>query len=184
MTASDTGGRRNRQELTPVADAALLADLVDELIPGDNHWPSASSVGVHGLVAVRLAERAGEPVLGRIVDAVLAAGGPFADRPPEERVAIMERFEAAEPALFEQVRVASTFAYYESPFVVAAIRRLGRPYALRPHLTGYPSRPFDFETDTPRHDRGAYIATDAVRRVDVSGLQLDETRTARWGLER
>ncbi len=173
-----------RSDLPPVEGAALLGDLVDELIPGDNHWPSAASVGVHGHVALRLAEQAGEAVLGRIVDALVAAGGPFADRAPEDRVAIIERFEATEPELFEQLRVAATFAYYESPFVVAAIRRKGRPYALRPHLTGYPRRPFNVETDTPQHDRGAYVATEAVRRVDTSDLRLDETRTARWGLQR
>ncbi len=173
-----------RSDLSPVERAALLADLVDELIPGDDNWPSATSVGVHGLVAMRLAEQAGEAVLGQIVDAVVAAGGPFTERTPEERVAIVERFEAAEPGLFEQLRVAATFAYYESPLVVAAIRRLGRPYVLRPHLMGFPKRPFDFDTDTPRHDRGTYVATDDVRRVDTTDLRLDETRTARWGLQR
>ena len=123
-------------------------------------------------------------MLDCVVDAVIAAGGPFIGRTPEERIAIVERLEAAEPALFEQVRVAATFAYYESPFVVEAIRRLGRPYALRPHVSGYPMAPFDLDKDTPRHGRGSYLATDTVRRADLSSLHLDETRTERWGLER
>lgn len=181
---TDPGDRRNEEGLPPPQGAALLAALVDELIPGGEGWPSASAVGVQGVVALRLAEDAGELELGRIADAVIAAGGPFEDRAPGERVAIVERFEASDPELFERLRAAVTIAYYESPFVAEAIRRLGRPYALRPHVTGYPMAPFDFNRDTPRHGRGRWIATDAVKPLDPSSLKLDETRTERWGLDR
>ena len=170
--------------LTPPEAAALLAALVDELIPGDNNWPAASAVGVQGLVAARLLDSAGEVEIGRIVAAVIAAGGPLAGHSAEERVAIVARFETTEPALFETVRAATVLAYYESPLVAAAIRRLGRPYLMRPHLTGYPFAPFDAARDTPRHGRGKWTPTDAVQPVDTSDLKLDETRTTRWGLQR
>jgi hypothetical protein len=175
---------RNEEGLPPVDGAALLATLVDVLIPGGDGWPSASSIGVQGIVAMRLVEVAGELELGRIADAVLAAGGPFTDRSEAERIAIVERFEKDEPDIFERLRVAVTIAYYESPFVVEAIQRLGRPYALRPHVTGYPMPAFDFNKDTPRHGRGHYIPTDAVKPVDISSLNLGDVRTARWGVER
>lgn len=180
----NTGEYQDRHELPPLEGAALFAGLMDELIPGGNGWPSASSVGVQSLVAIRLSEQAGEAVLGRIVDAMIAAGGPLAGRSMRERVVIVKNFEAAEPELFEQVRIATTFAYYENPFVVEAIRRQGRPYALRPHLLGYPMRSFDFDKDAPRHKRGAYTATDRVMPVDISTLHLEENRTKRWGIKR
>ncbi len=181
---SDADDRRNSQGLPPADGAALLAILVDELIPGGDGWPSASSVGVQGLVALRLTEEFGELELGRIADAVIAAGGPFTGQSAEERVAIVERFEKGEPDLFERLRAAVTIAYYDSPFVVEAIRRIGRPYSLRPHITGYAMQPFDFNKDMPRHGRGQYVKTDEVKPVDISSLKLDEVRTERWGLDR
>lgn len=170
--------------LSPVEIAALLAALVDELIPGSQEWPSASGVGVQGLLAARIVDEWGEGELQAVVDAVLAAGGPFALCGADERTAIVERFEAAEPGRFERVRTAAVLAYYESPVVAAAIRRTGRPYSLRPHATGYPMRPFDPARDTPRHGRGAYLTTDQVKPVDVSGLDLASGRTTNWGLKR
>ncbi len=179
MTTDGTG-----EALSPVESAAMFAALVDELIPGDEAWPAASTVGVQGLVAARLCDEAGEDEMARIADAVIAAGGPLAGRSADERLAIVERLEADAPELFERLRAATVLAYYESPYVVMAIRRLGRPYALRPHLTGYPMAPFDPATDTPRHGRGAYTPTEAVRPLDVSALDLGTSRTTRWGLER
>lgn len=170
--------------LSPGGTAALLTALVDELIPGGGGWPSASMVGVQGLLAVRLSEQSGEAAILALSDALLAAGGPFDGQNEAERVAIVERFEAAEPDLFDRVRVAVTLAYYENPVVVDAIRALGRPYSIRPHATGYPSRPFDFARDVPQHGRGGYIPTDAVKPVDLSGLDLKISRTARWGIGR
>lgn len=164
--------------------AALITALVDELIPGGDGWPSASAVGVQGLLAIRLSEHSGEAVVRALSDALRAAGAPFEGRSEPERVAIVERFEAAEPEMFDRVRVAVTLAYYESPVVVDAIRALGRPYSIRPHVTGYPARPFDFTQDVPQHGRGSYIPTDAVKPVDISGLDLASSRTARWGIGR
>ena len=168
----------------PRQAAAELAALVDELIPGDDNWPSASAIGVQGLVAARLFDEAGEAQLARVTEAITAAGGPLSGRSADERLAIVQRFEAESPALFEHVRAATVLAYYESPIVAAAIRRLGRPYQLRPHEVGYPFAPFDLTRDTPRHGRGRWQATDAVKPVDPAPLKLDETRTTRWGIDR
>lgn len=170
--------------LSPIQAADALRDLVDALIPGDETWPSASAIGVQGLIAVRLFEDAGDDYMHRIVSALLDAGGPLAALSDTDRIAVVARFSANDSELFERVRAAAVLAYYEHPFVVEVIRRLGRPYLLRPHLTGYPMKAFDMEKDRPAHERGFYLETGAVKRLDISGLQLDQIRTKRWGLDR
>jgi hypothetical protein len=176
-TAPDTGP-------SPAIAAGLLAGLADTLIPGDEHWPSASATGAQAALATRLIEERGEPELAKLVAAILRSGGPFTGRPEAERVAIVEAFEAAEPALFGWVRDAVFFAYYESPFVITAINAQGHPYRQRPHLKGYPLPRFDLVQDTPQHGRGRYLPTDSVRPVDTSTLDLDSDRTQAWGLKR
>jgi hypothetical protein len=170
--------------VTPVQAAELLADLADVIIPGDESWPSAATVGAQGMVATRLIEELGEAELARIAPALLRAGGPLAGCDEAAKVAIVCAFEVEEPALFGWLRDAIYLAYYESPFVAAAIRAKGRPYELRPHVTGYPLPPFDLARDTPRHGRGRYVPTDAVPRLDAEPLDLASERTTVWGLSR
>jgi hypothetical protein len=171
--------------LSAVDAAALVAALVDVLIPGAEGWPPASAVGVQGLFAVRFLEEWGEAEFARLTDAVLKAGGPFDELDEAGRVAVVERFQANERDLFDRVLVAVTLAYYESPIVAEAVRqRTGRPYSLRPHATGYPMTPFDETKDTPRHGRGAWLRTDQVKPVDIAGLELDTRRTETWGIKR
>jgi len=178
------GFPRNHADLSPLEGARLLAAFVDELIPGAENWPSASIAGVHGIVAVRICDASGQGDLSDLLDAILAAGGLTESGSPEERASVVAKIETANNALFERVRAAVVLAYYETPFVTQAIRRLGRPYESRPHIAGYPMRPFDPARDTPGHNRGSYISTNDVRPVDTSGLNLDRTHTKRWGIER
>lgn len=170
--------------LAPVPLAALFADFVDVLIPGDDTWPSASAIGVQGLLLSRVVEEWGEEEPRLIADALLAAGAPFTAQNAVERKAVVERLEVSHPDLFAQLRSATVLAYYESPVVAEAIRALGRPYLLRPHLIGYPSRPFDAARDTPKHGRGAYLKTGDVQPVDTSNLDLATSRTEKWGINR
>jgi hypothetical protein len=171
-----------RADLTATEMARLLADFVDVLIPGDERWPTASSVGVQALLAARLVDLRGEDALDQLVDLLLAGGAPFTDKSGEQRTEIVSQFEQHHPALFGFVRNAVYLAYYESPAVVAAIRALGYTYWLRPHLEGYDMPPFDSGRDTPRHGRGFHVPTEAVRRLDLSGLghlaAIDPTRRA------
>jgi len=166
------------------AAARLLADLVDMLLPGGGDWPSGATVGVQSALAIRLVEERGEGDLARLARAILCAGGPFAEQPEERHVAIVQAFEAAEPELFGWVRDAAYYAYYENPYVVAVINAQGHPYRLRPHVTGYPLPRFDPARDAPKHGRGSWLPTGAVRRVDISHLELDSDRTQAWGLKR
>lgn len=171
-------------QLSPRELAALFAALADELIPGDGIWPSASSIGVQGIMLLRFAEQQGEKDVQRLAAAVLAAGAPFAGKSAAERRAIVERLEKEAPDLFDRLRAAAIFAYYENPIVAEAIRQSGRPYQMSPHKTGYPRQRFDMERDKPAHRRGAYIPTDQVRRIDISSLDLGTSRTENWGLKR
>lgn len=175
---------RSGSPLPPVPLAALFADFVDVLIPGDEKWPSASTIGAQGLLLSRMVEEWGEAEPQLIAEALLAAGAPFTGHDAAGRKAIVERLEATHADMFALLRSAVTLAYYESPVVADAIRALGRPYLLRPHLIGYPSRPFDAAHDTPKHGRGRYVPTDAVVPVDTSGLDLENTRTQSWGINR
>ena len=168
----------------PAEAASLLAGLVDILIPGDEDWPSAATVGVQGLLATRLFEDLGKSRFGRLATAIIEAGGPLKGRSEQEQVEVVKQLERAESDLFGWIRDAAYIAYYENPFVAACINAKGHPYDLRPHIKGYPLAPFDLERQTPRHGRGSYIPTQAVRPVDISDLDLDSDRTQAWGLKR
>jgi hypothetical protein len=174
----------NKKQLPPSELSALFADLVDELIPGDATWPRASNIGVQGIMLLRFADGDGEKDMGRLTEALLAAGAPFAGKDAAERRAIVERLEREAPALFDRLRTAAVFAYYESPIIADAIRRSGRPYHLSPHKTGYPHQAFDEARDRPRHGRGAYTPTGEVKRIDITSLDLATSRTGNWGLKR
>lgn len=167
--------------LSPVDAARMLADLVDILIPGGDGWPSAATVGVQAALASRLVETQGEDAMGQLIAAVRAAGGPFDTLPAAQRVTVVQTLERQEPALFGRLRDVVFVTYYESPSVAAAINAKGHIYKLRPHLSGYQVKPFDLKVDTPTHGRGAYVPTDDVRPVKVTGLALDTQLTDAWG---
>ena len=103
------------EKLSPAGAATLIADFVDVLIPGERLWPSASAVGVQGQLALRLMEERGKNALPTLVKAIEAAGGPLEGLDEAARVAVVRRFEEAEPDLFGWVRDAVFFAYYETP---------------------------------------------------------------------
>lgn len=171
-------------QMPPRELAALFAQLADELIPGDATWPSASSIGVQGIMLLRFAEEQGEKDVQRLAAALLAAGAPFAGKSESERRAIVERLAEHEADLFDRLRAAAVFAYYESPIIAEAIRQSGRPYQMSPHKTGYPRQRFDMARDKPSHGRGSYMPTAQVQRVDISSLDLGTSRTENWGLKR
>lgn len=163
---------------------ALLRDFADVMLPGGDGWPSGGETGAQHPLAVRLIDRHGEAALPRLVAALLAAGAPFDGLSDGHRIAVVAEFEAAEPAFFDTVRDILYLAYYEHPLVVALIDASGRPYRLRPHLSGYDLPKFDMERDHPRHNRGHYIPTDAVPRLDPTPLDLDGRITTSWGVNR
>lgn len=179
----DTGKDFQMQTKFPVSHELVLKYLVDELIPGDVRWPSASELGVHGVVLLRL--------LGdqsRIVEQVVAVldCGPHGllSEVSASRVSAIRQFEEANPVLFEKIYTVAMLAYYEMPGVVEAIRAGGRQYSAFPHANGYPMPVFDLERDTPVHGRGYYLRTDDVVPLDLSSLDLGSVTTECWGVKR
>jgi hypothetical protein len=86
------------------------------------------------------------------------------------------RLEVLEPKMFDEVRKYAYLTYYEQPPVIEAIRALGFHYNDAPLPAGYPSSPFEPVRDAPRHGRGCWIPTDAIQRVDLNRLGLEETQ--------
>ncbi len=64
------------EKLGPAGAATLIADFVDVLIPGERLWPSASTVGVQGQLALRLMEERGKNALPTLVKAIEVGGRP------------------------------------------------------------------------------------------------------------
>ena len=141
--------------------ASLLRDFVDVLIPGEGSWPSASMVGVQGVLAMRLLEAQGETGADDLERALLACGGPLAPLDADARTGVVEQY----------------LSYYEHPAVVRAVQGLGQPYQAMPGAKGYPQPAFDLEHDRPRHGRGHYIPTEDVKPLDLSVLEGEHDRT-------
>jgi hypothetical protein len=161
----------------PVEAARLLAALVDTLLPGAAGWPSGGTAGVQAELATRILQQRGEDVLVQVIDALRAEAAALLSDNAADRIAAVTGWETRDSDLFGWVRDAAYHAYYESPFVVQAINRHGHSYKLVPHLTGYRLPRFDLERDTPRHGRGGWIPTGAVKRVAVETLDLADQRT-------
>ena len=166
---TDAGGAAKPPRLSAHAIAQLLAGFVDVLIPGDDNWPSASSVGVQAVLASRLTDLDGEMAVERLVERLGAKGG-FAGKSEAERTAIVADIEGDDAEFFKLIRNAVYLAYYESPAAAARIRSLGYAYELRPHISGYAMPAVDPDRDRPQHQRGFYTPTEEVRRVELSRL--------------
>jgi hypothetical protein len=117
-------------------------------------------------MTARLRERLGADAPARLAAALVARGG------LDDSDAAAAGLEAEEPRLFDAARAFLTFAYYESPAVIAAIRALGHDYNDAPQPDGYAMRPLAREQDAPAVPRGRYVATADVVRVDLSGLDF------------
>ena len=179
MTTSD-------QTASPATGTAaeLLVEFLDILLPGGDGWPSASTVGVQHAILMRLADKHDDALLATLADILARHGAPYHGLSPEQKIDAVRAMEVAEPDLFNWLRSAANYAYYEAPAVIEAINAHGVLLHLDPHHEGYDLPPFDFETQSPRHQRGRWIATGDIRRIDVSGLELDTRITENWGLQR
>jgi hypothetical protein len=169
----DAGGNNDMTDdsLTAADAARVLAGFADAIFPGDTLFPSGATVGAQGVMAARLRERLGTGAPERLAASLAARGG------LDDPAAAAARLEADEPRAFDTARAYLTFAYYESPAVIAAIRALGHEYNDAPQPKGYAMRPVDAEHDVPATPRGRYVATDAVVRVDLSGLDFLAVRS-------
>jgi hypothetical protein len=156
-----------------IDEETVLLGLMDTLLPGGAGFPAASATGMTQLVATRLC-LADVNLLKRLA-AIFAAWG----RAPQDESGwhgAASRLEVFEPKMFDEIRKYTYLTYYEQPLVIEAIRALGLHYNDAPLPAGYPNEPFEHARDAPRYARGRWIPTDAVQRVDLKRLGLDETR--------
>lgn len=95
---------------------------------------------------------------------------------------MLAKLEADLPELFQAARMVAYLSYYENPDVIEAVRSLGHRYNASPQPAGYPMAPFDPDDaqQAPTHRRGGYVATDKVRRVDLSSLPEDPLAPEDW----
>jgi hypothetical protein len=163
--------------VTPAATASTLAALVDLLLPGDDLFPPASTVGAQALLAERIRQGFGPTGVADVVARLTADG---------ELAAAVVRLERDDPALFAFLYAATCFAYYQNPAVIAAIRALGHDYNDAPQPDGYDMPRFDFTpgANVPMNPRGTFKWTDLIEPVNISGLAhlnlpLKEGRRAR-----
>jgi hypothetical protein len=152
--------------------SSSLAALLEVLLPGDELFPCGSTLGLEDLLHDRLLESIGPADLDALTAALAAAGAPFASLSPAGRVPVVARLQREHPALFDQLAKTVYLTYYQAPAVQDAIRALGFAYNPTPLPAGYEVGRFDAARDTPRHGRGRFLATDEVRRVDLSGLDF------------
>ena len=142
--------------------------LLETLLPGDPPFPAAGGLGIEGVVLERLRRLAGEDAPDRLRQSIIDCGGPLEGRDEVGRTAIVGRLERLRPVLFEALIKAAYLTYYGRVEVEAAFRASGlEDYARAPQPRGYALEPFDPDRDTPRHGRGAYVATEAVQRVEL-----------------
>jgi hypothetical protein len=154
--------------------AAEFAALVDLLVPGDGEFPAASEVGAQAKLADRLIVMRGDGAVAELIQALDACGGPLAPLDQDGGRAVLARLERELPDYFLQVRNIVYLSYYESPAVHEAIRAMGFVYNAIPLPRGYDVGRFDPMTDLPRHQRGHFVATGDVQRVDLSQLDFLE----------
>jgi len=146
--------------------ANALCILVDVLLPGDDVFPSASSVGAHGVMAARLREVCGPEAPAALALAFISHGGLL------EPIEAAKQIETKAPMLFETSLVALYYAYYETPLVIAAIRSLGHVYNDAPQPKGYTMRHFNPAIDLPARARGHFVASSEVSRVDLTSIDF------------
>lgn len=148
--------------------AVTFAALVDVLVPGDDVFPPASAVGTQDWLLDKLREMSGSEA----IDAVAAALPNLSVQSADDQVAAVQQFEQNHGDLFNFVLNTVYFGYYKSPLVVRAIRQIGHVYNDAPQPEGYDLGKFDPALHAPSQPKGHYVATDAVKRVDLDGIDI------------
>jgi hypothetical protein len=157
--------------MTPAAIAATFAALVDVLIPGDDIFPSAATVGTQGLLAERLRQERGVEGVVEIATWI-AEAGPLVGADRETQTATVRQVEESNQSLFHLLYTITCFSYYQHPTVTAAIRSLGHDYNDSPQPEGYEMPKFDFTpgVNVPMKPIGTFKWTDWLEPVDISSL--------------
>ena len=142
---------------TVVSDSqrAAIASLVDALIPGDANYPCASDAQVPEFICARM----GSDDLELLNEIVADAPEPLT---ADEAGRVIARLQEDRPLVFVWLREFTYHGYYASPRVLAAMTDRGYRYHGAPQPLGYSIAE---EMRKPQSRRGAYLPTEAVKRV-------------------
>jgi hypothetical protein len=164
------------------AERETLAAALDALLPPEGSFPAPSQTGMIDDFILRRVPAPGAGLVpypgldGDSLGAILARLADGADM--TEALATLER---ERPEEFLALWRLAVYGYYSRPETIAAISRdLYAPYHGAPLPLGYahaiePWDPGD-PLQNPQHQRGAYIPTEAVRRVEIGNLPTNEAR--------
>lgn len=158
---------------SPAEHALIFAALVDALVPGDDVFPKASSVGVQDWLMDKLREMHGADSIDQVLAALSLNGESLAALPAEAQTRMVAAFEQNQPELFGFVLRTVYFGYYKAPLVVRAVRQSGHVYNDAPLPEGYDLGRFDPALHAPQQPRGFYVATEQVARVDLTGVDTE-----------
>ena len=164
------------------AERATLGAAFDALLPPDGTFPYPSQTRMIDDFILRRVPAPGSgwiPYPGLDSDGLRAIIALLAEA--TDMAAALAAFEREAPVDFRALWQLAVYGYYSRPETIAAIARDHTPaYHGAPLPLGYAHaiEPWD-ATDplqNPQHRRGSYLPTEAVRRVDLSGLPMNEER--------
>src|SRR5579884_3419957 len=153
-----------------------LALALDALLPPNGSFPWPSETGlIDDFILRRVPPAGGERVpypgldgdgLRRLLDRLAPAAG------RDEMTAALARLEADDREGFTALWRLAVYGYYSRPETIAAIQRdLAPAYHGAPLPLGYAHAIAPWDPDdplqNPRHQRGHFVPTEAVRRVDL-----------------
>lgn len=169
------------------AEAAVINAVADTMVPPGKGFPAPSEVDVVDFVGRYLA-----PSGTRAVHYPFAAedefkaslaglGQEFVDADETGRTDTLARLEREDEEFFGQLRSLVYYGYYSMTEVTLAIRKnipAGRDYHGPPQPYGYlgTTEPWDDATLATRGGSADHLATDEVKRVDLSGIEWIQKR--------
>jgi len=151
-----TSGKRSRRSLTSARTRALLAGVLERIIPAGGGFPGAGDLGVADFVADAGARSQAErALLARGLDLIescarSAHSAGFAGLPDEHRDQVLRRVEAEDPAFFSALVRHAYRGYYSNARVVDLLGAGPRS----PQPLGYRLDPFDERLLEPVKKRG------------------------------
>jgi hypothetical protein len=162
------------------AERAALGAALDALLPPAGSFPAPSATGMIDDFILRRVPPAGDgsvPYPWVDSDGLKSLLAHLTGEP--DMTAALRRLEAERPADFAILWRLAVFGYYSRPETIVAIARDHAPaYHGAPLPLGYDHAIGRWDPDDPyqlpRIPRGAYIATDAVRRVEIERLPREE----------
>jgi hypothetical protein len=159
----------------PALPTDAFAALVDALIPGDDLFPSASSVGVQHWLLDKAREFLGENAAPMLLEALTLDDTPIHELPREHHAAVVARMEQQYPTIFDVVLRITYLGYYSSPLVIRVVRALGHEYNDTPLPKGYTLPDFNpemYSQTSSAAPRGFYKKTNEITRVDLTGIEI------------